>query len=41
MSFSTEVRKEVEKLKVWDNQSQLKQDEQIKRLCIREAFLDL
>ena len=40
MSFSTEVRQELEKLKVWDNQSQLKQEDQIKRLCVREAFLE-
>lgn len=39
MSFSSEVKEELEKLKVWDNNSQLKQEEQIKRVCLREAFI--
>ncbi|MBR6034078.1 MAG: DNA-binding protein WhiA [Clostridia bacterium] len=39
MSFSSEVRGEIEKLKVWDNKSNLKQEDQIARVCVREAFL--
>lgn len=40
MSFSSEVREEIEKMRLWDNNSQLSQDEQIKRLYIRIAFLE-
>lgn len=40
MSFSTEVKQELERLRIWNNQSQLKQEEQIKRICVREAFLE-
>ena len=39
MSFSSNLREELLNLKMWDNQSSLKQDEQIARLCIREAFI--
>ena len=39
MSFSKIVRDEIEKQKVWDNKSTLKQEEQIERICVREAFL--
>ena len=39
MSFSGEVREELLELKMWDNNSSLKQDEQLARLCIREAFI--
>lgn len=39
MSFSTEVRKEVIGLKMWDNKVNINQDEKIARLCIREAFI--
>ena len=39
MSFSSEVREELLELKMWDNNSSLKQDEQLARLCIREAFI--
>lgn len=39
MSFSGIVRNEIEKQKVWDAKSTLKQDEQIARICVREAFL--
>ena len=39
MSFSSDVRDEIEKQKVWDNKSTLKQEEQIARICVREAFL--
>ena len=39
MSFSSEVREEIEKLKVWDNKSNLKQEDQLARVCVREAFL--
>lgn len=39
MSFSTDLREELLELKMWDTSSALKQDEQIARLCIREAFI--
>lgn len=39
MSFSGEVREELLELKMWDNNSSLKQDEQLARLLIREAFI--
>lgn len=39
MSFSSEIKEEIEKLKVWDNKSNLKQEEQLQRVCVREAFL--
>ncbi len=39
MSFSSEVKEEITKLKVWDNKSTLPQQEQIDRVCVREAFL--
>ena len=39
MSFSQEVREELLELKMWDNNSNLKQDEQLARLLIREAFI--
>lgn len=39
MSFSSDVKDEIEKLKVWDNKSNLKQEDQIARICVREAFL--
>lgn len=39
MSFSSDVRDEIEKQKVWDSKSTLKQEEQIARICVREAFL--
>ena len=39
MSFSSDLRNELLNLKMWDNQSSLKQDVQIARLCIREAFI--
>ena len=39
MSFSSEVREELLELKMWDNNSSLKQDEQLARLLIREAFI--
>jgi len=40
MSFSSQVKEEIEKEKVWDNNSTMKQEEQIKRLYIRQAFLE-
>lgn len=40
MSFSMQVKEEVEKLKMWDSNSTLKQDEQLRRISIRQAFLD-
>lgn len=39
MSFSSEVREELLELKMWDNNSSLKQDEQLGRLLIRESFI--
>ena len=39
MSFSGEVREELLELKMWDNNSSLKQDEQLARLLIREYFI--
>ena len=39
MTFSQEVREELLELKMWDNNSNLNQDEQIARLVIREAFI--
>ena len=39
MSFSSDIKEEISKLKVWDNKSNLKQEDQIARVCIREAFL--
>lgn len=40
MSFSAQVKEEIEKIKMWDNNATIKQEEQIKRLCIRQAFLE-
>lgn len=40
MSFSSEVREELVELKMWDNNSNLGQDEQLARLLIREAFIE-
>jgi len=39
MSFSSELRDELLELKVWDVNSNLKQEEQIARICLREAFI--
>ena len=39
MSFASDVKEELLNLKMWDVNSQMKQDEQIARLCIREAFI--
>ena len=39
MSFSQEVREELLELKMWDNNSNLDQNEQLERLLIREAFI--
>ena len=39
MSFSSDVREELLTLRMWDNNSNLKQDEQIARLVLREAFI--
>ena len=40
MSFGAEVKEELRKLKLWNNNNGMEQDEQIKRLCIKEAFLE-
>ena len=39
MTFSAEVKEEILNLKMWDTKSTMPQDEQIKRLHIRELFL--
>jgi len=39
MSFSSSVKEEIEKQKVWNNKSNLDQEEQIARVHIRENFL--
>lgn len=39
MSFASEIKDELLQLKMWDVNSNLKQDEQISRLVIREAFI--
>ena len=39
MSFAKEIKEELMNLKVWDSGSNLKQDEQIKRIIVREAFI--
>ena len=39
MSFSQDVRGELLELKMWDNNSNLSQDEHLARLLIREAFI--
>lgn len=40
MSFSSEVKEELLELKMWDNNSNLAQDEQLARLLIRESFIE-
>ncbi len=39
MSFSSDIKEEIFKLKVWDNKCNLQEEEQIARICVREAFL--
>ena len=39
MSFSSDLKEELLELKMWDLSSALKQDEQLARLLIREAFI--
>lgn len=39
MSFASDVKNELLELKMWDINSSMKQDEQLARLCIREAFI--
>ena len=39
MSFAADVKNELLELKMWDMNSSMKQDEQLARLCIREAFI--
>ena len=39
MSFARDLKDELLALKMWDTNAQMKQDEQIARLCIREAFI--
>jgi len=39
MSFSADLKNELLELKMWDNNSSLKQDEQLARLLIRESFI--
>ena len=40
MSFSSDVREELLELRMWDNNSNLKQDEQLARLMVRESFIE-
>ena len=39
MSFSSEIKEELKTLKMWNINSNMKQDEQIARLSIREDFI--
>ncbi len=39
MSFASDIKDELLNLKMWDMNSNMKQDEQLARLCIREAFI--
>ena len=39
MSFASDIKDELLGLRMWDMNSQMKQDEQLARLCIREAFI--
>ena len=39
MSYASDIKDELLGLKMWDMYSQMKQDEQLARLCIREAFI--
>ena len=39
MSFASNIKEELLGLKMWDINSGMKQDEQVARLCIREAFI--
>ena len=39
MSFASDIKDELLGLKMWDMNSQMKQEEQLARLCIREAFI--
>ena len=39
MSFASDIKDELFGLKMWDMNSSMKQDEQLARLCIREAFI--
>lgn len=39
MSFSSDLKEELLELKMWDNNSSLKQDDQLARLFVREAFI--
>ena len=40
MSFTLEVKQELIGLKIWNQNSQFSQEEQIKRICVREAFIE-
>ena len=39
MSFSSEVKEEILNQKVWNIKSNLSEEEQLKRVYVREAFL--
>lgn len=39
MSFSTDLKEELLNQKVWDSKTSMKQEEQIDRICVREAFI--
>ena len=39
MSFSSDLKEELLNQKVWDLKTSMKQEEQIDRICVREAFI--
>lgn len=39
MSFSLDLKEELLNQKVWDSKTSMKQEEQIDRICVREAFI--
>ena len=39
MSYTSDIKDELLELKMWDINSNMKQDEQLARLYIREAFI--
>ena len=39
MSFSTDLKEELLNQKVWDSKTSMKQEEQIDRICVRDAFI--
>jgi DNA-binding protein WhiA len=39
MSFSSELKEELLKIKMWDVSARMSEEEQLQRLCVREAFI--